>query len=231
MKISFSMSFRDKERFFDRQAIINSVEPAFHSYLMQGGALVRKIAQRSIRRGGKKRKPSDPGKPPKHHLPGSNEGLRRIIYTLSSDKMSADIGPVKYERMKQPTIPRIHEFGAILSQPMNVARPTRTTRWMFEPANKEKYRGLHARLNQFARNPKKGIRLILHSKRGIPTHAYDSTDFRLVSINVQVRYRPRPFMAPALESPQTQKQLQAIWTKEIGKKIKQGIRWSKSRGR
>lgn len=227
MKISFSMSFRDKERFFDRQAIIDSVEPAFHSYLMQGGALVRKIAQRSIRRGGKKRKPSDPGKPPKHHLPGSNEGLRRIIYTLSSDKMSADIGPVKYERASKPTVPALHEFGGMAPGLKTAIGPTARTQWMFEPANVQKYQGLHNRLKRLENFQNRSkFKLVVNDKQ-----VYTVQDFMIQTVTIMAKMPPRPFMEPALNNPDTQKKLQGIWSREIGKKIKQGIRWSKSRGR
>lgn len=227
MKVSFEMSFNDKVRFFDREAVVNAIEPAFHSYLMQGGALVRKVAQRSIRRGGKKRKPSDPGKPPKHHLPGTNEGLRRIIFTLSSDNMTCSVGPVKYERASLPSVPSLHEFGGMAPGFKTVVLPTPKTRWIFEGDNPTKYAKLVNQIQGLAKlQDRSKFRVRLSNNQ-----VYTAQDFMFQSVSVIAKMPKRPFMAPALESPSTQKQLQTIWAREIGRKIKQGIRWSKSSGR
>jgi hypothetical protein len=227
VQLKFEMSLRDKQRFFDREAVRQSLEPAFASYLLQSGALVRKITQRSIRRGGKRRKPSDPGKPPKHHLPGSNEGLRRIIFTLSKDNMHADIGPVKYERAKAPSIPALHEFGGLSPGMRRVVAPMFNTQWMFKPANVAKYPELHKKIQRLAHMPNPR-RFRIEFDDG---QVFTAQDFIIKTESVIVKMPPRPFMAPALSAPATQKQLEQIWAKTIQKTIKQGIRWSKSSGR
>jgi len=60
---------------------------------------------------------------------------------------------------------------------------------------------------------------------------FTAQDFIVKTESVIVKMPPRPFMAPALSAPATQKQLEQIWAKTIQKTIKQGIRWSKSSGR
>jgi hypothetical protein len=78
------------EFFFDRQKILDMVEAKTAKALTRIGALVRKIAQRSMR---KRKKVSSPGEPPSAH----EGGLRRNIY-FAYDPASTTvvIGPTPY---------------------------------------------------------------------------------------------------------------------------------------
>lgn len=78
------------EFFFDRQKILDMVEAKTAKALTRIGALVRKIAQRSMR---KRKKVSAPGEPPSSH----EGGLRRNIYfAYDPDTTTVVIGPTPY---------------------------------------------------------------------------------------------------------------------------------------
>ena len=112
MHIGFSLKFSDKNRFLDRKVLDDVISNAERKFLMDSGAWVRKVARNSIRKVGKKGKPSEAGTPPKWRV-GKDDGLRRIWFVLASDNKSVDIGPVKYngQMYGSMTVPQLHEFG------------------------------------------------------------------------------------------------------------------------
>lgn len=92
-----------KEGFFDRPKVLGIAGEASVKVLSRQGALVWKIARRSIR---KRKKPSQPGSPPSSHV-----GLLKDMMFFSYDDSSRSvvIGPVL---INKPTgAPRTLEFG------------------------------------------------------------------------------------------------------------------------
>lgn len=224
MKLTFNLGFESKQRFFDR-AIADAIEPAFKEYLSHSGAYVRKVAQRSLRRGGKKKKSSPPGQPPRHHMPGSNEALRRIFYTLARDGMSVDIGPVRYPRMKGTPVPKIHEFGEIVTTNLFRLAPGPKTRFMFEPGFRSAYPRVVESLEKFSAVSKTSkLPNFTYMKR----NPVKITDFELEQQTQTHKYPARPFMQPALSNSKTQAKLKELWAKTIARSLKRGIKGVKA---
>ena len=96
------ITWRIKDVFFDRQAVISAVDVAKRKVLSKAGAFIRQTAKTSIR---KRKGSSPPGQPPFSH-----EGsLRKFIlfgYDRSSD--SVVVGPVGF---KNSTAPAVLEHG------------------------------------------------------------------------------------------------------------------------
>ena len=92
-----------KSLFFDRQAVMNSVNRAERRVLSKFGAFVRKGARSSIRR---RKAISEPGKPPSSHT-----GLLRqfIFFVYEPNRASVVIGPVELNRGTEA--PRLLEHG------------------------------------------------------------------------------------------------------------------------
>lgn len=96
------ITWRIKDVFFDRQAVISAVDAAKRKVLSKAGALIRQTAKTSIR---KRKGTSQPGQPPFSH-----EGsLRKFIY-FGYDRASDSVvvGPVGF---KNSTAPAVLEHG------------------------------------------------------------------------------------------------------------------------
>ncbi len=103
-----------KKGFFDRSAVMNSVDRARLKGLSKFGAFVRTTARSSMR---KRRKVSLPGQPPSVH-----EGsVKRLLYfSYDSNSRSTVVGPVMFQgkgRRIQPvgqTVPQTLEDGGTI---------------------------------------------------------------------------------------------------------------------
>ena len=86
---AFSMTVK---HFFDKPKILRLMEKANLKALRKSGAVVRKIARRSIRSGGKGGKVSRPGEPPRSHT-----GIlkRFLFFALQPATTSVFVGPIK----------------------------------------------------------------------------------------------------------------------------------------
>lgn len=96
------ITWRIKDVFFDRQAVISAVDAAKRKVLSKAGAFIRQTAKTSIR---KRKGTSQPGQPPFSH-----EGsLRKFIY-FGYDRASDSVvvGPVGF---KNSTAPAVLEHG------------------------------------------------------------------------------------------------------------------------
>lgn len=108
---SFNRSLsKFKSGFFDRKAVIRSVEAGRLNGLSRFGGLVRKTAQRSMR---KRKKSSAPGKPPSVH---EGSVKRLLFYAYDSGTRSVVAGPVGFAPSKTKlaiggTVPEVLEKG------------------------------------------------------------------------------------------------------------------------
>ncbi len=91
-----------KNLFFDRYAVMSSVDKASRKRLSRFGAFVRRDAKGSIRRAGKKGASAKPGSPPKSHT-----GLLRdhIYFIFDKDQNSVVIGPALLTRKQRYSVP------------------------------------------------------------------------------------------------------------------------------
>jgi hypothetical protein len=98
----FGFTFKVKNLFFDRPAVINAVGRARASSLARVGAYIRIVARRSMRR---RRAIAEPGKPPSAHAGDLKE---KIYFAYDSSSESVVAGPVKF---KEGIVPGLLEFG------------------------------------------------------------------------------------------------------------------------
>ncbi len=111
------VTYEMKKMFFDRAKVQAALTKQRHKFLGNVGGYVRKTAIRSMRRVGKRGKPSRPGQPPKFH--GDEQfSLRKILYGFDAIRQSVVIGPVKGNKktyvggvLLPGTVPNLHEFG------------------------------------------------------------------------------------------------------------------------
>jgi hypothetical protein len=124
LNVSMNMA---KGMFFDRPRVVSEVGSRMASLLGNFGALVRKIAMRSIR---SRKKASSPGDPPSNHT-----GLlkRFIFYSYDRSRRSVLIGPVKLNATsglnlgaKGHTIPQTLEYGGPTVRTDYFSKMTRT---------------------------------------------------------------------------------------------------------
>jgi len=135
------VTFKMKDMFFDRKAVMSAVEKAGKQYLSKAGGYTRKTARGSIKRKGLARKQpgkvggkaeakwlreindqptSPPGTPPFTHT-----GFLRddILYGYDAAAQSAVIGP-----WRKPWLNALHEYGGTV--PMIVVRGARGMTWL-----------------------------------------------------------------------------------------------------
>jgi hypothetical protein len=122
----FNLTFGAKRRFFDRAAVIRSVDAITRLALGKAGALVRMISQRSMRyvtsqrekmrqveAGERKRltgesAPSAPGTPP--HAVRPHPWIREhLYYAYEPAGRTVVIGPVRLS--SRVNVPALHEYG------------------------------------------------------------------------------------------------------------------------
>jgi hypothetical protein len=99
-----------KQLFFDRSAVIAAIGKTAATGFSRFGSFVRRRAQTSMRKGGRKKLIASPGQPPRTH-----EGsLRRLIwFSWDPNTRSVVIGPVPY---KKGDAPRLLEFGGTVTR-------------------------------------------------------------------------------------------------------------------
>ena len=103
--IGIGMTLRATQRgFFDRRAVTSRMDRATRRVLSRFGAFVRRRAKSSIR---KRKRPSDPGKPPSSHT----KLLKRLIF-FAYDPMRQSVvaGPVGLNQ-KVGDAPAALEYG------------------------------------------------------------------------------------------------------------------------
>lgn len=109
-----TVSYQLKNMFFDRAKVQSMVDQKTHRFLYRAGGRVRTIAIRSMRRVGKKGKPSAVGTPPKWHG-DTNFSLRTIFFGFES-RYSVIVGPTRGNAKIEgvPSIPYLHEQGGTI---------------------------------------------------------------------------------------------------------------------
>lgn len=92
-----------KKFFFDRKVVIDAVGRASATALARGGALVRTIARRSMRR---RKKSSPAGSPPSVHV-GTMKDL--LFFAYDPATTTTVVGPAKFGGKAEA--PNLNEFG------------------------------------------------------------------------------------------------------------------------
>lgn len=111
-----SVSTRFQLVFFDRSVIKTNWSNINQGPLGRAGMLVRRIAIGSIRRGGKKRKPSPVGSAPRNQSAFRKDGSKRavapfkMIYSMPNGKGSVIVGMVGFGGGGQ-AVPGLHEHS------------------------------------------------------------------------------------------------------------------------
>ncbi len=98
------IDMRIKHLFFDRKAVIDSVDKAKRAVLSKAGAFIRTAARTSIR---KRKRPSPPGSPPSSHT----GLLKRIFFGWDRETGSVVVGPVRFN--KPGMAPQALEHGGM----------------------------------------------------------------------------------------------------------------------
>lgn len=97
-------------QFFDRAGVQKQMDAGTRRALSKAGAFVRRRARSSIR---KRRRISEPGKPPSAHGPPPN--LRTIYFVYEAQTKSVVVGPVKLNAstggLSAGTVPATLELG------------------------------------------------------------------------------------------------------------------------
>ena len=95
--------------FLDQPHVKKKVKKSQLRVMNRQGALVRRLAQRSMRPGGVADKSSEPGEPPRTH--GKRLLRKFLFYAYDPRKESVVIGPVRLSRAKGKHVPSTLEFG------------------------------------------------------------------------------------------------------------------------
>ena len=98
-----------KRMFFDTKTVRSKTDKATRRVLSKFGAFVRQTAKRSIR---KRKKTSEPGKPPSSHT-----GLLKkfIYFGFDVVRRSVVIGPVRLTRKGRGEAPSVLEYGGTVT--------------------------------------------------------------------------------------------------------------------
>ncbi len=101
--------FEIKRMFFDSKKVRSKTDRATRRVLSRFGAFVRQTAKRSIR---KRKKASQPGKPPSSHI-----GLLKkfIFFGYDMIRRSVVIGPVRLTQKGRGEAPEALEHGGIVT--------------------------------------------------------------------------------------------------------------------
>lgn len=89
---SFTLGFEAKAMFFDGQRVLDAVDAAERRVLSRFGAFLRTRARSKIRSAGKRGAVSEPGQPPRWHVPEPN--LRTIYFAYEPLRHTVVVGPV-----------------------------------------------------------------------------------------------------------------------------------------
>ena len=103
------IGFDVKRMFFDTKTVRSKTDKATRRVLSKFGAFVRQTAKRSIR---KRKKTSEPGKPPSSHT-----GLLKkfIYFGFDVVRRSVVIGPVRLTQKGRGEAPSVLEYGGIVT--------------------------------------------------------------------------------------------------------------------
>jgi len=103
------IGFEVKRMFFDSKTVRQKTDKATRRVLSRFGAFVRQTAKRSIR---KRKKPSQPGKPPSSHL-----GLLKkfIFFGFDVVRRSVVIGPMRLTQKGRGEAPSVLEYGGVVT--------------------------------------------------------------------------------------------------------------------
>jgi len=103
------IGFDVKRMFFDTKTVRSKTDKATRRVLSKFGAFVRQTAKRSIR---KRKKTSEPGKPPSSHT-----GLLKkfIYFGFDVVRRSVVIGPVRLTRKGRGEAPSVLEYGGTVT--------------------------------------------------------------------------------------------------------------------
>lgn len=104
------LTFKAKKFFFDRLKVQAQIGQRRARFLRNAGSYTQRTAQRSMRRVGKKGKPSAPGTPPKWHG-DANFSLRKIYYVYDRLIDGMLVGPIIGNSKQRPTVPELQEKG------------------------------------------------------------------------------------------------------------------------
>lgn len=104
------VSYKVKKYFFDRAKVQRLIGERRARFLRNAGGFVQKTAQRSMRRVGKKGKPSPVGQPPRWHG-DANFSLRKILFAYDPAIDGMLVGPVIGNKKARPTAPELQELG------------------------------------------------------------------------------------------------------------------------
>lgn len=104
MKISVELA---KASFFNKTAVLSALDKAERQFMSKMGAYVRSDANQSMKRKGKRGRPSPPGTPPR-----SDVGyLKKFNFFYYDPRLhEVVIGPIRLPRTKY-AVPGLHEYG------------------------------------------------------------------------------------------------------------------------
>lgn len=112
----FSLDINVKRLFFDRARVKSWMDAKTRAGLSRAGSFVRQRARSLIRF--RKRKVSEPGKPPFAHVKGTFASLRTILFAVDPARRSVVIGPVRLNAksfqngiLQRGVVPNVLEFG------------------------------------------------------------------------------------------------------------------------
>jgi hypothetical protein len=201
---SFFFQARDKERFFDRAAVLSSMSANKAKALGKAGATARKKIQQGLTRA-KTGKPSKPGKPPRQRMAG-DDGLRKITYNLMPDGNTVIIKVIKLGSKSSGGTPQpaLHEFGGTAMRRKITFGPTRETKWIFDPAQAKQNKRILKQLEHWSRRTD-FRKMAIETRRRI----FLVSDFTVTETTVAARYPQRSFMQSGLEKYQRSKHFQA----------------------
>lgn len=124
-----------KAGFFDREVVKKACNRAAYKHIKYTAGYIRRVARNSMKPAARNHY-SEPGTPPNAHagvivhmtkrglkryrfqkgVSGPNAGLRNILYYMSSNRVSAIIGPTRFGSAQRITIPELHEYGGVVTR-------------------------------------------------------------------------------------------------------------------
>lgn len=95
----------------NNKRMLAAVERGQRRALFRAGGLVRTVARRSIRSGGKKNAVSKPNDPPRWHV---KPGIREIYFGYDARTGTMPVGPIKFNA-KGSDVPEKLEHGGVIT--------------------------------------------------------------------------------------------------------------------
>jgi hypothetical protein len=194
----FRTSLQVKDLFFNKPQVIVALNKTNRKVLSNFGALVRKIAQRSMRPGGKKNLVSKPGEPPRTH-----KGLlkKRLYYSYSPATQSVVVGPTSLYGVGK--IPPLMEYGGTTP-----ARPYKAADLQLGGFGPIAVGGKRGRTVATPKGTVNVVYVKLTSDRMVARAQRLHASYQM-GAKKSARYAPRPFMAPAFR--RAEDELPRIW--------------------